>query len=135
MRNCASGNDEGWIASSRSLSSGRPKAGPVGPRNDSKRDILSPQPRRQPLTDLAACDLKTIYPYPAPRVIAQARPEIDARANAFIEMLPSCVPATSASDGSVDASPPGGNPGFVCVAGPNQLVLPDCSGNNRIDSL
>src|ERR1700730_18184813 len=77
MRNRASGNEEGWIASSRSLSSGRPKAGPVGPRNDSKRDILSPQPRRQPLTDLAACDL----------------------------------------------------------AGPNQLLLPDRSGNNRIDSL
>src|ERR1700730_14138805 len=40
IRNCASGNDEGWIASSRSLSSGRTKAGPVGPRNDTKRDII-----------------------------------------------------------------------------------------------
>ena len=49
-------------------------------------------------------------------------------------MSPFCVLATSGSDGSVDASPRGGNPGFVHVAGPNQLLMPDRSGNNRIDS-
>ena len=86
------------------------------------------------MTDLAACDLKTIYPDPAPRVIAKARPEIDAHAKKFIEMSPFCVLATSGSDGSVDASPRGGNPGFVSVAGPNRLLMPDRSGNNRIDS-
>ena len=86
------------------------------------------------MTDLAARDLETIYPKPSPRVIAKARPEIDAHAKKFIEMSPFCVLATSGSDGSVDASPRGGNPGFVSVAGPNQLLLPDRSGNNRIDS-
>jgi PPOX class probable FMN-dependent enzyme len=86
------------------------------------------------LTELAASDLKTIYPQPAPRVIAKARPEIDAHAKKFIAMSPFCVLATSGSDGSVDASPRGGNPGFVHVAGPNQLLMPDRSGNNRIDS-
>src|SRR5437868_7427250 len=91
--------------------------------------------RRQPLTDLAASDLTTIYPGPSPRVIAKARPEIDAHAKNFIAMSPFCVLATSGPDGSVDASPRGGNPGFVNVAGPNQLLLPDRSANNRIDSL
>jgi len=86
------------------------------------------------LTDLAADDLKTIYPDPSPRVIAKARPAIDAHAQKFIAMSPFCVLATSGSDGSVDASPRGGNPGFVHVAGPNQLLMPDRSGNNRIDS-
>ncbi len=86
------------------------------------------------MTDFAASDLKTIYPAPSPRVIAKARPEIDAHAKKFIEMSPFCVLATSGSDGSVDASPRGGNPGFVHVAGPNQLLMPDRSGNNRIDS-
>ena len=38
------------------------------------------------------------------------------------------------ADGSVDASPRGGNPGFIHVAGPNLLLMPDRSGNNRIDS-
>jgi PPOX class probable FMN-dependent enzyme len=86
------------------------------------------------LTDLAPSDLKTIYPAPTPRVVAKARPEIDAYAQKFIAMSPFCVLATSGSDGSVDASPRGGTPGFVHVAGPNQLLMPDRSGNNRIDS-
>jgi PPOX class probable FMN-dependent enzyme len=86
------------------------------------------------LSDLAAADLAMIYPQPSPRVIAKAVAEIDAHAKKFIAMSPFCVLATSGSDGSVDASPRGGNPGFVHVAGPNQLLMPDRAGNNRIDS-
>ena len=86
------------------------------------------------MTELAASDLASIYPKPTPRVIAKARPEIDIHARKFIAMSPFCVLATSGTDGSVDASPRGGNPGFVNVTGPNQLLIPDRSGNNRIDS-
>jgi len=86
------------------------------------------------LTDFAASDLPTIYPAPSPRVIAKARPEIDAHAMKFIGLSPFCVLATSGLDGSVDASPRGGNPGFVHVVSPTQLLMPDRSGNNRIDS-
>ena len=86
------------------------------------------------MTDLAACDLASIYPKPSPRVIAKARPEIDVHCKKFIAMSPFCVLATSGADGSVDASPRGGNAGFIHVAGPNQLLMPDRSGNNRIDS-
>jgi uncharacterized protein len=86
------------------------------------------------LTDLAAGDLASIYPKPSPRVIAKARPELDSHARAFIAMSPFCVLATSGADGSVDASPRGGNPGFVHIAGPGELLMPDRSGNNRIDS-
>ena len=76
------------------------------------------------MTDFSASDLATIYPKPSERVIAKARPEIDVHARKFIGMSPFCVLATSGSDGSVDASPRGGNPG----------LMPDRSGNNRIDS-
>jgi len=86
------------------------------------------------VTNIDACDLASIYPKPTPRVIAKARREIDVHSKKFIAMSPFCVLATSGSDGSVDASPRGGNPGFVHVAGPNQLLMPDRSGNNRIDS-
>ena len=86
------------------------------------------------MTDLAPGDLATIYPKPTPRVIAKARPSIDVHAKKFIAMSPFCVLATSGFDGSVDASPRGGNPGFVHVEGPNTLLMPDRSGNNRIDS-
>ena len=86
------------------------------------------------MTDFSASDLARIYPAPTPRVIAKARPAIDDHAKKFIDMSPFCVLATSDSDGSVDASPRGGNPGFIHVAGPNLLLMPDRSGNNRIDS-
>jgi PPOX class probable FMN-dependent enzyme len=86
------------------------------------------------LTDFAASDLAAIYPAPSARVIAKARPEIDTHAAKFIAMSPFCVLATSGPDGSVDASPRGGNPGFIHVLSPTQLAMPDRSGNNRIDS-
>ena len=86
------------------------------------------------MTDLATSDLATIYAPPTPRVVAKARPSIDAHSKKFIAMSPFCVLATSGKDGSVDASPRGGNPGFIHVGGPNLLLMPDRSGNNRIDS-
>lgn len=86
------------------------------------------------MNELCPGDLKTIYPDPTARVIAKARPEIDIHARKFIEMSPFCVLATSGSDGSVDASPRGGHPGFIRVGGPNELLMPDRPGNNRIDS-
>jgi uncharacterized protein len=86
------------------------------------------------MSELCPGDLKTIYPEPTERVIAKARPEIDIHARKFIEMSPFCVLATSGSDGSVDASPRGGGPGFVHIDGPNRLLMPDRPGNNRIDS-
>jgi len=86
------------------------------------------------LSDLDLRDLEKIYQKPTPRVIAKARPQIDVHAKEFIAMSPFCVLATSGTDGSVDASPRGGHPGFVSVAGPNLLLMPDRVGNNRIDS-
>ena len=86
------------------------------------------------VSELCAEDLKTIYPAPTARVIAKARPEIDLHARKFIEMSPFCVLATSGSDGSVDASPRGGHPGFIHVEGSHMLLMPDRPGNNRIDS-
>ena len=53
------------------------------------------------MTDLASSDLAAIYPKPTPRVIAKARPSIDAHAQKFIAMSPFCVLATSGADGSV----------------------------------
>lgn len=86
------------------------------------------------MTNLASGDLAAIYPAPTPRVIAKVRPAIDRHAQKFIEMSPFCVLATSGADGRADASPRGGNPGFVRVVSASHLVLPDRSGNNRIDS-
>jgi uncharacterized protein len=86
------------------------------------------------LPDLVSADLGTIYPVPTDRVIAKQRPTLDAHSAKFISMSPFCVLATSGPDGTVDASPRGGGVGFVRVAGPSELLMPDRAGNNRIDS-
>ena len=86
------------------------------------------------MTELAAVDLETIYAKPNPRVIAKARPALDVHSKKFIALSPFCVLATSGADGSVDASPRGGHPGFIHVEGDSRLLMPDRPGNNRIDS-
>ena len=86
------------------------------------------------VTDLALDDLAKIYAAPSPRVIAKQRPTLDAHSIKFIGMSPFCVLATSGPDGEVDASPRGGEVGFVHISGENELLMPDRSGNNRIDS-
>jgi uncharacterized protein len=86
------------------------------------------------LTELAPSDLAAIYPEPNPRVIAKARPALDVHSKKFIALSPFCVLATSGADGSVDASPRGGHPGFIHSEGDSRLLMPDRPGNNRIDS-
>ena len=74
---------------------GRPRRSGRCERVRNRRSARNFQ-RRKPVTDLAASDLPAIYPKPSPRVIAKARPEIDAHARKFIAMSPFCVLATSA---------------------------------------
>jgi PPOX class probable FMN-dependent enzyme len=45
------------------------------------------------------------------------------------------VMATGGAAGLLDASPRGGEPGFVKAADPRTLLIPDAPGNNRLDSL
>lgn len=52
----------------------------------------------------------------------------------FIEVAPFLALATVGPEG-LDCSPRGDLPGFVRVADPKTLILPDRRGNNRIDSL
>ncbi|MFH6781671.1 MULTISPECIES: pyridoxamine 5'-phosphate oxidase family protein [Methylobacterium] len=52
----------------------------------------------------------------------------------FVEAAPFLALATSGPEG-LDCSPRGDRPGFVRVADPHTLLLPDRRGNNRIDSL
>ena len=86
------------------------------------------------MTDVAADDLRSIYPTPHPRVIAKARPTLDIHSSRFISLSPFCVLASSGPDGTVDASPRGGGVGFVRVASDTELQMPDRPGNNRIDT-
>jgi PPOX class probable FMN-dependent enzyme len=45
------------------------------------------------------------------------------------------VVSSSGASGALDASPRGGEPGFVRVQGNGTLLIPDAPGNNRLDTL
>ena len=52
----------------------------------------------------------------------------------FIVQSPFLVMATSAADGSCDASPKGGRPGWVKILNDRQLLIPDVAGNRLFQS-
>jgi PPOX class probable FMN-dependent enzyme len=60
---------------------------------------------------------------------------LDGHCRRFIELSPFLVMATADAQGRCDASPKGDAPGFVQVADPKTLLIPDRIGNNRVDSL
>jgi uncharacterized protein len=86
------------------------------------------------MTTLTLDGLDDHYPAPAPRTLAKTLDHIDRHAARYIALSPFCVLASAGADGSVDASPRGGEAGFVKVRGRHELLLPDRLGNNRLDS-
>ncbi len=83
----------------------------------------------------SVADLRALVGEPIPRVIAKEMPALDERACAFIDSAPFLVMATSAADGSCDASPKGGPAGFVQVLGERRLAVPEFPGNRRFDGV
>ncbi|MDP4005385.1 pyridoxamine 5'-phosphate oxidase family protein [Methylobacterium sp. NEAU K] len=80
-------------------------------------------------------ELETIYAAPPARAsVAKVTAAITPDYAALIAASPFAVLATSGPEG-LDCSPRGDRPGFVRVADPRTLILPDRRGNNRIDSL
>lgn len=78
--------------------------------------------------------LSELYGQPVPAAVVKETERLTALQQAYIEASPFLVLATAGPDG-LDCSPRGDPPGFVRVAGPSTLLLPDRRGNNRIDSL
>jgi PPOX class probable FMN-dependent enzyme len=79
--------------------------------------------------------LRAIVGEPLPRTITKETPTLDDRAEAFIGSAPFLVLATGSADGSSDASPKGGPPGFVRVIDPTRLLVPEFPGNRRLDGV
>lgn len=83
-------------------------------------------------------DLRRLYPQASPRSRAKELNHLDETMRRFIAHAPLCVLASAgatAQDALVDASPRGGRPGFVQVADARTLLIPDATGNNRLDTL
>ena len=79
-------------------------------------------------------DLEAIYGLPGETSTVKVAPEITPSYRAYVEASPFAVLATSGPEG-LDCSPRGDRPGFVRIADPTKLLMPDRRGNNRVDSL
>jgi PPOX class probable FMN-dependent enzyme len=79
--------------------------------------------------------LRNVYPTaPGEASLVKVTDQIHSLYRPYIEASPFVVLATVGRSG-VDASPRGDAPGFVRVADPRTLLLPDRRGNQRLDSL
>lgn len=79
--------------------------------------------------------LRDIYGIPSERAIKKTQFQLDKHAVNFINNSPFLLISTVNSQGQMDVSPRGGNPGFIKVLDNNTFLIPDAKGNNRVDSL
>ena len=79
--------------------------------------------------------LRDRYPEALERSLRKQLDHIDGHCRRFIELSPFFVLASAGADGTADASPRGGPPGFVLVDDEHTLLVPDWPGNNRLDSM
>lgn len=74
------------------------------------------------------------FGFPKGRAATKIKGYLQENVKAFIKQSPMMVMATSANDGSCDASPKGGLPGFVKILDDSTLMVPDVAGNNLFQS-
>lgn len=80
-------------------------------------------------------ELRTLYARPQGRAVAKQIAALDPHCRRFIALSPFLVLSSCNRDFELDASPRGGEPGFVKVTADGDLLIPDAPGNNRLDSL
>lgn len=85
------------------------------------------------ITNLEA--LRELYGPARERALKKEIPALDTHATRFVGLSPFVVLASSDAGGHMDASPRGGEPGFVKMPDAHTLLLPDSPGNNRLDTL
>ena len=78
--------------------------------------------------------LRQLFPEPKERAVKKEIPQLDVHCRKFISLSPFLILATSDTAHNMDASPRGGEPGFVKVNDSGALLIPDSPGNNRLDS-
>jgi PPOX class probable FMN-dependent enzyme len=79
--------------------------------------------------------LRQVIGEPVPGVELKVYDTLPAEARAFIGRSPFLVMATSDTQGNLDASPKGDEPGFVLVEDDRTLVIPDRPGNKLVYGL
>ncbi len=92
--------------------------------------MTSSQPQR--ITSIE--QLEALYGAPSERALIKEIDHISDHYRAFIEASPFAIVASAGPEG-LDCSPRGDPAGFVRVADPKTVQMPDRRGNNRADTL
>jgi PPOX class probable FMN-dependent enzyme len=79
--------------------------------------------------------LRQLYSAPKERAVSKQLSRLDQHCSRFIATSPFVVIASGSTGAYMDASPRGGDPGFVKIPDDRTLLIPDASGNNRLDTL
>jgi PPOX class probable FMN-dependent enzyme len=83
----------------------------------------------------SVAELRDVYASPGGNANRKLTDRIDAVTREFIACAPILFIASTDADGRADVTPRGGTPGFVTVLDDHTLVIPDATGNKRLDSL
>ncbi|MEL6536211.1 MAG: pyridoxamine 5'-phosphate oxidase family protein [Bacteroidota bacterium] len=79
--------------------------------------------------------LRELYGQPGDRAQKKELSGLGSHMEDFIALSPFLVVSSYGTDGSLDASPRGGEPGWVKVISNTEVLIPDFKGNNRLDTL
>jgi len=79
--------------------------------------------------------LRALYPAAKERSVRKQMDRLDRHCLRFVALSPFLVLASGDKQGLFDASPRGGEPGFVRAPDSATLLIPDAPGNNRLDTL
>jgi|TARA_B110000305_G_scaffold65008_1_gene72592 PPOX class probable FMN-dependent enzyme len=79
--------------------------------------------------------LRKLYEYPKGRAAIKVINELEQHSKEFLKLSPFVVISSIGADGIADASPRGDGKGFVKIKDNRTIIIPDRSGNNRLDTL
>jgi PPOX class probable FMN-dependent enzyme len=78
--------------------------------------------------------LRAMYLQPKERAVKKQWPKLDQHCKNFLALVRFAVLSTCDKDGNMDASPRGGEAGFVKAVDDHTVIIPDWTGNNRLDT-
>lgn len=78
--------------------------------------------------------LRAMYSPAKERAVKKQMPHLDQHCKNFLTLVRFTVLSTCDKDGNMDASPRGGEAGFIKALDDNTVIIPDWTGNNRLDT-
>lgn len=78
--------------------------------------------------------LRAMYLPAKERAVKKQMPRLDQHCKNFLKHVRFAVLSTCDADGNMDASPRGGEAGFIKAIDDYTVIIPDWTGNNRLDT-